>query len=172
MSTSPATVQRRIEELLRIRLDGAEFWDVREYAREKEAEEGSNWFLAEGANPLSDGQLRRYLVRVDALVQESCRASRKKLFREHLAKRRNLYAKAVSQGDVRAALAMLDSEAKLLDLYPSAERELARTVEQLRRELASAQTKADHGPGDTASGDRQPPGTDPGHGGAPDAPAH
>jgi hypothetical protein len=112
-----ALVARRIEEVLRIRLDGAEFWDVREYAREKEAEEGSAWHLADGAKPLSDGQLRRYVARVDAMIADSCRASRKKLLRRHLAQRRNLYAKAVSQGDIRAALAVLSDEAKLLGLY-------------------------------------------------------
>ncbi len=117
MKATKAQVEQRIEEVLRIRVDGAEFWDVREYAREKEKEEGSAWFVAEDGNPLSDGQLWRYIGRADKLLAESCRASRKKLFRRHLAQRRNLYAKAVSQGDVRAALATLDSEAKLLGLF-------------------------------------------------------
>lgn len=112
-----ATVVRRVEEILRIRLDGAEFWDVREYAREKERESGSAWELPEGGKPLSDGQLWRYIGMADKLIAESCRASRKKLLRRHLAQRRNLYAKAVSQGDVRAALAVLSDEAKLLGLY-------------------------------------------------------
>lgn len=112
-----AAIAQRIEEVLRIRLDGAEFWDVREYAREMEAKEGSAWHLGDGDKPLSDGQLRRYLFRVDQMIAESCRASRKKLLRRHLAQRRNLYAKAISQGDVRAALAVLSDEAKLLGLY-------------------------------------------------------
>lgn len=112
-----ATIARRVEEVLRIRLDGAEFWDVREYAREKEAEEGSAWHLAEGEKPLSDGQLRRYVSRVDRMIAESCRASRRKLLRRHLAQRRNLYAKAVAQGDIRVALSVLADEAKLLGLY-------------------------------------------------------
>ncbi len=38
-----AVVAQRVEEVLRIRLDGAQFWDVREYAREKEHEAGSVW---------------------------------------------------------------------------------------------------------------------------------
>ena len=41
--------------------------------------------------------------------------------RRHLAQRRNLYAKAVSAGDVRTALAVLDSEAKMLRLFPTPE---------------------------------------------------
>ena len=128
-----ATVGRRVEEVLRIRLDGAEFWDVREYAREKEAEEGSAWHLGERDKPLSDGQLWRYIARADRMIAESCRAHRKKLLRRHLAQRRNLYAKAVSQGDIRAALACLDSEAKLTGLF---EDEVTRAIDRLQKQIA------------------------------------
>ncbi len=114
-----AVVQQRVEEILRIRLDGAEMWDVREYVREKEKETGSLWELAEGIKPLSDATLWRYIARADRLIAESCRASRKKLLRRHLAQRRNLYAKAVAMGDVRAALSVLQDEAELQGLYPA-----------------------------------------------------
>jgi len=40
-----AQVERRVAEVLAIRLDGAEFWHVREYVREKEREDGSPWRL-------------------------------------------------------------------------------------------------------------------------------
>jgi hypothetical protein len=115
---SKATVQLRVDEILRIRLDGAELWDVREYVREQEQKEDSPWKLAEGDKPLSDSQIARYIQRADMLVAESCKVSRKKLFRRHLAQRRNLYAKAVSQGDMRTALACVRDEAELLGLYP------------------------------------------------------
>ena len=115
---------QRVEEVLRIRLDGAEFWDVREYVREKELEEGSPWFLEEDRPPLSDSQLWRYVAKADAAIAESCRASSKKLVRRHLAQRRSLYAKAVSAGDFRVALAALDSEAELLGLFPPKKKEL------------------------------------------------
>lgn len=111
-----AAINARIEDVLRIRLDGAEFWDVREYAREKCAEDGSPWHT-EGGKCLSDGQLFRYIARADKLIGESCRSSRKRLLRRHLAQRRNLYGKATNSGDVRAALACLDSEAKLVGLF-------------------------------------------------------
>jgi hypothetical protein len=153
-ATSKATVLQRTEEVLRIRLDGAELWDVREYVREQEAEEGSAWHLAEGANPLSDSQLWRYMARADKLIAESCRASRKKLIRRHLAQRRSLYGKAVLQGDIKAALAVLRDEAQLLDLYPSAEAKLAAEVETLKQMLAEAEARrerrdAPHGDGGT-----------------------
>src|SRR5262249_47926914 len=67
--------------------------------------------------PLSDGQLWRYIRRADQMIAESCRASRRKLLRRHLAQRRNLYAKAVSAGDYRTALAVVRDEAELQGLY-------------------------------------------------------
>jgi len=112
-----ATVQLRIEEILRIRLDGAEIWDVREYVREKEHEAGSVWKLSKGRKPLSDSQLWRYMAEADKLIAESCRASRKKLIRRHLAQRRNLFAKAVNAGDYRTALAVVRDEAEMQGLY-------------------------------------------------------
>src|SRR5579875_1550122 len=112
-----AVIQQRVAEVLRIILDGAEVgWDLCEYVREQEKTEGSIWFVAEGEKPLSYSQIRRYAVKAERMISESCRASRKKLLRRHLARRRNLFAKAVSQGDVRAALACLDSEARLCGL--------------------------------------------------------
>jgi hypothetical protein len=113
-----AQVARRIDDVLRIRLDGAEFWDVREFVREKEKEAGSAWFLAEGETPLSDSQIRRYQRKADRLMLESHERSRKRLLRRHLAQRRHLYARAATTGDFRAALSALQDEAELLGLYP------------------------------------------------------
>jgi hypothetical protein len=118
MKATKAQTQARVEEVLRIRLDGAEVWDLREYVREKELEPGSVWELPPGGKPLSDNQLWRYLAKADQFIAESCRASRKKLLRCHLAQRRNLYAKAVSSGDYRTALALLRDEAELQGIYP------------------------------------------------------
>ena len=113
-----ALAARRAEDILRIRLDGAEFWDVVEFVREKEKETGSAWFLEEGATPLSEGMIRKYQECADRLMMNAHEKSRKKLFRRHLAQRRNLYARAATSGDIRTALACLDSEADLLGLYP------------------------------------------------------
>ena len=114
---SKARTQQRVEELLRIRLDGAEFWDVREFVREKEAEPGSAWYRDGNATPLSDSQIRRLMSRADDLIAEANVRSRKRLVRLHLARRRNLYAKAVLSGDLRTALSCLQDEAKLVGLY-------------------------------------------------------
>jgi hypothetical protein len=120
-----ALVERRVTDLLRIRLDGAQLWDVCEYVREKEAEPGSAWFVAEGASPLSQSQIGRYLQKADHLVFESHERSRKKLLRRHLAQRRNLYARAVRTGDVGTALRVLDSEAELLGLFPEKKHQIS-----------------------------------------------
>ena len=117
---SKAVVARRVEEIVRIRLDGAEFWDVCEFAREKEGEEGSAWFLSPNDKPMSDSNLRRYIAKADAIIETSTARNRKKLIRQHTAKRRNLYAKAVLSADYRKALACLRDEAELRGLYPNA----------------------------------------------------
>lgn len=136
---SPAIVRQRTEEILRILLDGAESpWDTCAYVREKEAEAGSVWEVPEGEKPLSDSQIRRYVAKATEMIAASCRASRKKLLRRHLAQRRNLYAKAVSQGDVRAALACLDSEAKLCGLLND---EMDRQLDSMAKEIAELKAK-------------------------------
>ena len=89
-----------------------------EYVREKEKEAGSAWEVERGGKPLADSTMWDYIARADALIAESCQASRKKLFRRHLAQRRNLFAKAVSAGDYRTALAAARDEAELEGLYP------------------------------------------------------
>jgi hypothetical protein len=116
---SKALVDARVNDLAQIILDGCELaFDLCAFVREKEQEPGSPWHLADGAKPLSESQIRRYRVKAEMLIGESCRASRKLLLRRHLARRRNLFAKAVNMGDVRAALACLHDEAELLGLYP------------------------------------------------------
>jgi hypothetical protein len=136
-----ALLRRRVEDIAQIRLDGASVWECCAFVREKEQEEGSAWQLTEGEKPLSDASVRRYLRLADRLMDQDFGASRKRLRRRHLAQRRNLFAKAVSQGDVRAALACLRDEAELLGLYPNAEAKLAKEVEELKRLLAEAEAR-------------------------------
>jgi hypothetical protein len=93
--------------------------DLCDHVRQNEREEGSPWQLAEGETPLSRSQIYRYAAKAEALIQESCRTSRKRLLRKHRAQRRYLYALAVQQGDVRAAAGVLRDLAELEGLYPS-----------------------------------------------------
>src|SRR5262245_15773253 len=124
MKATTAIIRLRVEDVLRIRLDGAEGWDVRQYVAEKEQAGEQPWKVEEGGKPLSERQIRRYVEQADRLLEESCRTSRKKLLRRHLARRRALYARAVNSGDLRTALAALRDEAELLGLYPAAEHRL------------------------------------------------
>src|SRR5260370_29974402 len=131
-------VAQRVDELLRISLGGAQLWDIREYVREKVAAKDPVW----GEKPLSDSQLYRYLALADSQISESYRGSRGKLIRKPVAMRRYLYAKADSAGDNRTALAVADSEAKLLGLFPRPEDELRRVqrdVEELKKALATTE---------------------------------
>jgi hypothetical protein len=146
MKATAATIQARVEDILRIRLDGAQPWDVREYVRAREKEGAEPWAIPAGGKPLSDSQLRRYGQRADELVRDSCRANRGKLLREHIAQRRSLYARAVNAGDIRTALAVLDSLAKLLALFPSEDDALRREADALRKQLAELK-EAKHGGG-------------------------
>src|SRR4051812_22535416 len=107
MKATTPTVRQRVEDVLHIRLDGAEGWDVRQYVAEKEKVGETPWAIPAGGKPLSERQIRRYVEQADRLIQDTCRTSRKKLLRRHLAQRRNLYARAVSAGDIRTALAVL-----------------------------------------------------------------
>jgi hypothetical protein len=170
MKATKAQIDARVEEILRIRLDGAEIWDVREYVREKGQEKGSVWELPPDAKPLSDSQLWRYIAKADKLIADSCRASRKKRLRRHLAQRRNLYAKAVIAGDHRAALAVLADEAKLLGLYPPTDSAALAEIARLEKRLnalpcGQTETGPDRRPADGTGGSTPATGPLPGPGG-------
>lgn len=115
---TPAIVQQRIQAVLQIRLDGAEGWDVRHFVAEKEAAGEQPWKIEEGCKPLSERRIREYVQAADKLIADSCRVSRRQAIRLHKAKRRSLYARAVSSGDYATALRVLSDLAALEDLYP------------------------------------------------------
>jgi hypothetical protein len=111
-------VRQRTDELVMIRLDGAQWWDVVQYVAEKAREPGSCWEVKPGGKSLSERQLRNYVARADRIILASVKEKRTRAIRRHLARRENLYAKAVNAGDIRTALAVLQDEAKLRGLYP------------------------------------------------------
>ena len=143
-----AVIAQRVEEVLQIRLDGAMAHDVLRYIAEQQQEKGSAWATPDAQKPFAVRTVWWYIQKADRLLIESLRndRGRKKLLRRHLAQRRNLYAKAVSQGDIRAALACLDSEAKLAGLFDD---ELNRLVADLQRQIA--ELKAHYGNGNPPS---------------------
>jgi hypothetical protein len=107
MKSTKAVVAQRVNEVLKLRLGGAEFLDIREYAAAPEQAWG-----------VSDTQLWRYIREADALCREHFDAKAEHLLTRHLLQRRTLYAHAMGAGDFRTALAVLQDEAKLEGLYP------------------------------------------------------
>jgi len=138
---SKAQVLVRVTELYRIRLAGAKLLDIQEYVREQEQTDGSAWKLADGEKPLSEAQICVYIKRADAAIAASTKESRKRSLVKNLARREDLFAKAVNAGDIRTALAVADSEAKLRGLFDvparAAKVEAIKTPEDALRLLAS-----------------------------------
>jgi hypothetical protein len=145
-----ALAEARTEEIAHVVLDGA-VWplDLCELVRQKETEKESLWYVKRGEKPLSRSQIYRYALRAEKLIAESCRTSRKRLLRLHVAQRRRLYARAVNTADWGTALRIKDSEAKLLDLFPRPEDDLRLAVEDLKKQLTALEKH---------DGDSNPPG--------------
>jgi hypothetical protein len=106
MKQTKAVIRQRVEEMLAVRLDGAMFHQIRQYAAEK------GWNV-------SDRQLYRYIDASDALLEKTLEKNREKLIALHLAKRKNLFARCVNAGQFNVALACVRDEAELQDLYPT-----------------------------------------------------
>lgn len=104
MAATKAEVELRIEEVLRIRLDGAQYHDVVQYASEK------GWNI-------SPRQVGNYIHRADDLLVERLEKKRKRIIATHLSRREALFARAVNAGDFRTGLAVLSDLAKLQNLY-------------------------------------------------------
>ena len=93
MKATKETIRQRVDDILRVRLDGAEFPDVRQYVAEREAAGEPPWTIPESGKPLSERQLWRYVAQSDLLLKESALTNRKKRLRLHLARRKGLYAR-------------------------------------------------------------------------------
>jgi len=106
MKSTKVEVERRVAEVLKLRLGGAEFPDIRDYSIAPE----------QGWN-VSDSQLWRYIQAADALCKKYFDARADHLLSRHLLQRRQLYAHAMEAGDFRTALAVLRDEAELESLY-------------------------------------------------------
>src|SRR5258708_3620740 len=107
----------RITDLIKVRLSGSFlFQQILEHVREQERIAGSCWALAEGEAPLGQSTLYRYLSLADEAVEKVTFSSRKRLLRQHIAKRNHLYQRSFASGDWRSALAVLKDLADLQGL--------------------------------------------------------
>ena len=126
---SKAEVAKRVEEILAIRLDGAQRHDILRYAAEK------GW-------DVNERQIENYIHKADNLLIEQQEKNRKRLLGLHRAKRGALFARAVNAGDHGTALRVLDSECKLLGLFPEpGAKELAKLLAQQAKEIAELEAK-------------------------------
>jgi hypothetical protein len=109
----------RVREVANVLLDGAvPGLDVLDFIREREADQDSPFYVTEDRRPLSYSQCRKIIKRAQNLIGETIKQDREKLLDLHLARRRNLYAKAVAIADYRCALSILQDECELLGMYP------------------------------------------------------
>jgi hypothetical protein len=114
MRSTNAETRRRIEFCLRLRLQGAEVWDLLELVRTDEDPKdpdghGKAWRVTART-------LYRYLDQADEILKEMVEKDREKNLNRHVVSRRLVYARLMQTGDNRGALHALDSEAKLLGL--------------------------------------------------------
>jgi len=155
-----AEAAKRVEEILRIRLDGAQFHDVVQFSAD------SGWGIEER-------QIRKYIARADELLVERLEKKRKPVIARHIAQRQALFARAVNAADLRTALAILDSECKLRGLFPEAGmKDLLKLVASQEDRLRKMEGNTDDAAGRTtptqdqaaslpAGQDRERPGTKP-----------
>ncbi|MGH9929005.1 MAG: hypothetical protein ACREA9_07225, partial [Pyrinomonadaceae bacterium] len=105
MKATKDHAEPRLQEIIKIRLAGATFSDIRPYAAE------NGWNLA-------DRTLWHYVKKSNEALAQHAEKTRDELINRHLGQRRKIYAKCVAGGDYTVALAALKDEANLLGLYP------------------------------------------------------
>jgi hypothetical protein len=112
MKSDKATVRKRVEEIMQLRLMGAMPTDIRRHA------EDQGWAV-------SERQLQRYTAEADELLARAVEGNRDRLMAHHFAARRALFARAISVRDYATAARVLKDEAELLGLYPPKKSELS-----------------------------------------------
>ena len=115
MSTraTKAEVTARIETVFELRMGGAGFSDIREWAiapKDREGKPLPPW-------DVSDSQIWRYIHAADKLCKERYDAKADHLLNRHLLRRERLYAHCLEVGDYKGALAVLKDSAELEGHY-------------------------------------------------------
>lgn len=103
--STKATVAKRIEEVTKLLVHGAEFEDIRQIATTR------GWGV-------SDRQIRRYMKWALERMAKDASRDRRQVLGLHLKKRRALYAQSIRGDNHRLALQIIRDEAKLQGLYP------------------------------------------------------
>jgi hypothetical protein len=111
MKSTKAVFHQRVEQVLKIRLAGAQLHDIRNFAQEDDPDTGRPWNV-------TDKTLKYYISASNQLLARAAEKDHDKLLTLAIAQRETLYANAIQSGDWRAALAIADSRDKLLGLFP------------------------------------------------------
>lgn len=107
-----AVVALRVNEVLRLRLDCAQFHDIRDYADAPERAWG-----------VSDSQLKRYIEKADKLLVLRHKDTRRKAIARGMARLETLYARCVNAADFSNCVRILAEINKLRGLYPQPKEE-------------------------------------------------
>lgn len=81
---------KRLEEVLRIRIDGAQRWEVRGYIREREQgpTAAEPWTIAKGGHGLTDAEIDELSAAADLIVLESVEEDLANVLARQIAQRR------------------------------------------------------------------------------------
>lgn len=107
----PRLDRARVEEVLRLRLDGAQLHDVLTFANVRQPD------ATEPPWNLTEAQAAAYIRAADDLIATRRDRDANRVAALHLAQRNTLLARAINGADYRTALACLQDMAKLEGLY-------------------------------------------------------
>ena len=147
MKSTKHQTQLRVEFVLGLKLQGAMTWDILSLVN---AGDGEPFPAGHGKAWGVSAQMVRYYSRLaDDLIAANLETRRDRLLSFHHAGRRTLFNHALQANDTRTALAVLDSEAKLLRLFdaPPAPDPTGMTDEQIDAEVR--ELTAPERPGET-----------------------
>jgi hypothetical protein len=107
---TPNETRERVAQVFKLRLAGAQFHDVKEYAQ-----------APEQAWQVSESQLHRYMQAADRLIRERASRDADFVFARSITRRDQIYSQAMAAGDFRTALDADRDLDKLFGLYPEAQ---------------------------------------------------
>lgn len=138
-----AETAARVEKILALRLDGAQFHDLHTYANDPSAE----GVEARGGAPwnLDAPALWELIHRADDVLVARVETKRGRAVALQLARRDTLYLRAINAGDYAVALSILRDQATILGMYPKVD-ELRSMVKAQDKIIAELEAAADATP--------------------------
>lgn len=138
-ATSEAETLRRVETILRLRLDGGQLHDLRVYANDPSAEAVE----ARGGPPwdVADDELAKLITRADDLLIARTKHENRGAVALQWARRDALYLRAINAGDYAVALSILRDQAAILGMYPNVA-ELKKLVKEQDKLLIAYEAEA------------------------------